>query len=390
MYTSANSMNRKTFLRSLAGGVAAAPFTTACKTKPSASPAPAALSRAEQLAERIFQDTNAAYFTAAVFIGDRLGLFKQMAGAGPLTGNQLAAKTGLDARYVLEWLRTMAASGYIDYHPDSGAFEMPAEHVAVLVDENASTFSTGLAESTVTDVFMIPRVLAAFHTGKGIPYGDYPPETFDALERLTKPDYQHLLVQQWLPAVPGVGERLSAGGGTADLGSGAGLASIAIAKAFRGCRAFGFEPYAPSVARARENAKAAGVADRVMFDTFDGLHVPGGPYELITINYSLHHAGDPAGLLRSSRQALASGGTMLVVEWRKSARLEEDKNTLRSGFYGSGLLECLPTALAEGGPGYGTGITEPDARELAAKAGFRQFSRVLAEDPIRSFFVLRA
>ncbi len=382
-------MHRKTFLWSILSGAATAPFTTGCKPKPSPSPAPAARRRDEELAERIFEHTNAAYFVAAAYIGDRLGLFKAMAGAGPLTNKQLAAKAGLNDRYVLEWLRTMASSGYVDYHPESGAFELPPEHVAVLVDEDSPTFSAGLVEATVPDMHMVPRVPAVFRTGKGIPYGDYLPETFDGIERITKPDYRHLLTQQWLPTVPGIVEHLRAGGSAADLGSGAGLASIAIAKAFPRARAFGFEPYAPSVARARANAKAAGVAGRVTFEVFDGLHVPGGPYQLITIKYSLHHSGEPAGLLRSSRGALAPGGALLIVEDRKSARPEEDKNSLRAGFYDVGLLECVPTALAEGGPGYGTGITEPDVRALAAKAGFREFTRVMPKDPIRSLFVLR-
>jgi SAM-dependent methyltransferase len=144
------------------------------------------------------------------------------------------------------------------------------------------------------------------------------------------------------------------------------------------------------VARARENARAAGFAERVKFDTFDGVHVPKGPYDLITINYSLHHAGDPVGLLRSAREALAPGGAFLIVEYRKSERLEEDINSLRGGNYAIGLLECMPTALAEGGPGYGTGITETDVRELSARAGFHECTRVIPEDPMRSFFVLRA
>ncbi len=383
-------INRKRFLQSVLGAGTAASFATSCKSRPPASPAPAGRKRDEELAERIIEHTNAAYFSAAAYIGDRLGLFKTMAGAGPLTGRELATGTGLNERYVLEWLRTMATSGYLDYRGDSGAFELPPEHVAVLVNEDSPTFSAGLPEGTLADMLMVPRVLAVFRTGKGIPYSDYPAETFDSIERFTKPDYLHLLTQQWLPSVPGMVEQLRAGGSAADLGSGAGHASIAIARAFPKAHAFGFEPYAPSVARARANAKAAGLSAHVTFEVFDGLHVPGGPYNLITINYSLHHAGDPVGLLRSSRQALAPGGAMLVVECRKSARLEEDENTFRAGFYGVGLLECLPTALAEGGPGYGAGITEPDARELAAKAGFRQFTRVLPDDPLRSMFVLQS
>ncbi len=382
-------MNRKSFLFSILSA-AAAPFSTSCKRQAPVATAGPSLGKEEQLAARVIADTNAAYFVAAAYMGDRLGLFKAMAGAGRMNGNQLAEKTGLNERYVLEWLRTMASAQYIEYHPESNCFDLPGEHAAVLVDEQAPTFSTGLIEGTVPDILMVPRVLAAFRSGKGIPYGDYPSETFESIERLTKPDYLHLLAQHWLPAIPGVVERLRAGGSAADLGSGAGLAPIAVAKAFPQARTFGFEPYAPSVMRARENAQTAGVANRVRFETFDGVHVPGGPYDLITINYSLHHAGNPVGLLTSTRQALASGGSFLIVEYRKSARLEEDINTPRGGVYGVGLLECMPTALAEGGPGFGTGITEPDVREMAAKAGFREVNRVMPEDPMRSLFVLRS
>ena len=313
-----------------------------------------------------------------------------MAGSGLLTSKQLAEKTGLNERYVLEWLRTMASSLYIDYHPESGTFEIPPEHIPVLVDEDSPNFCGGLIEGTVPDIAMAPRVLAGFRSGKGIPYADYPPETFDAIERITKPDYRHRLTQQWLPSVPGAVERLRAGGAAADLGCGAGHASIAIARAFPQARTFGFDPYAPSVARARENAQAAGLAGRAKFDTFDGVRVPEGPYDLVTISHSLHHAGKPVDLLRSVRQALAAGGAFLIVEERKSARLEEDIHSPRGGYYGIGLLECLPAGLADGGPGYGTGIAEPDVRELAAKAGFREVTRVMPEDPMLSFFVLRS
>jgi SAM-dependent methyltransferase len=291
---------------------------------------------------------------------------------------------------VLEWLRTMAAAHYIEYRPESNTFDMRTEHIAVLVNEDSPVFSAGLIEATVPDIFMVRRVLTAFGTGEGISYGDYPPETFDGIERLTKPDYRHRLTQVWLPSIPGIVERLTAGGTAADLGSGAGHASIAIARAFPKARAFGFEPYAPSVLRARENARAAGLSERLKFETFDGVHVPAGPYDLITISHSLHHAGHPLDLLRSARQELAPDGVFFIVEDRRSARLEEDINSPRGGYYGIGLLECLPTALAEGGPGYGTGITEPDIRELAANAGFRKVTRVLPEDPLLSFFVLRA
>jgi SAM-dependent methyltransferase len=383
-------MRRKSFLLSIFGGAANASLIACSKIKRPSLAASHNSSGTEQLADRIIKDTNAAYFVAAAYIGDRLGLFKAMSDAGPLAADRLAKKTGLNERYVLEWLRTMAAAHYLDYRPESNAFEIPTEHISVLVNEDSPTFSMGLVEGTVPDILMVPQVLAAFRTGKGIPYGDYPAETFDAIERITKPDYRHRLTQRWLPSVPGIADRLSAGGVAADLGSGAGHASIAIAQAFPKARAVGFEPYAPSVARARENARALGLSERVKFETFDGVHVPAGPYDLITINHSLHHAGEPLALLRSARQALTADGVFFIVEERRSARLEQDINLPRGGYYGIGLLECLPTALAEGGPGYGTGITEQDVRKLAASAGFHDVTRIMPEDPMLSFFVLRA
>jgi SAM-dependent methyltransferase len=383
-------MKRKAFLFSVFGGVVHGSLLGNRKSQAPVANATGGGNRAEQLAARLIDDSNATYFVAAAYIGDRLGLFKAMAGAGPLTGDQLAAKVGLNKRYVLEWLRTVAAAHYIDYRPESNMFELPTEHIAVFVDEDSPVFSAGLIEATVPDILLLHRVQTAFRTGEGISYGDYPPETFEGIERLTKPDYRHRLTQTWLPSVPGIVERLRAGGIAADLGSGAGHASIAIARAFPQAKAFGFEPYAPSVARARENARVAGLTDRVTFQTFDGIHVPAGPYHLITINHSLHHAGAPLSLLRSAHQKLAPDGVFFVVEERRSARLEDDIDSPRGGFYGIGLLECLPTALAEGGPGYGTGITEPDIRELAAKAGFREVTRVLPDDPLLSFFALRA
>jgi hypothetical protein len=228
-------ISRKTFLFSLIGGPAAAALVACRKTDsapaattgaPNAPPPTSVPNRADKLLERVMGDVTAAWMMGAVYIGDRLGLFKAMNGAGPIDARQLAAKTGFDGRYIAEWLRSMATSGYVDYHPATGAFELPPEHAAVLVDEDSPMFVAGWCEGVVPDILMIPRVMQAFRTGKGISYGDYPAETFDSIERGTRPDYLHLFAQQWLPAVPGVAEKLRAGGRAADLGSGAGLASI--------------------------------------------------------------------------------------------------------------------------------------------------------------------
>lgn len=380
-------MNRKSFLGSVFAACAGF-LDSGCRRQPRPQPVEAVPPKTDLMADRVLQHNIAAAMLAIAYIGDRLGLFRAMNGAGPMTAAQLAAKTRLAPRYVLEWLRAMASSGYLEYQAASATFHLPAEYAAVLVDEDSPSFLGGFAQGTVADIAMVPRVMDAFRSGKGIPYGDYPPETFESIERSTRPDYLHLITQQWIPAIPGMSGRLRSGGRAADIGCGAGIASLAIARAFPMVMAFGFETYAPSVARARQKAQQAGLRDRVRFDIFDGVHVPGGPYDLVTMNYTLHHVGDPVGLLRSTRSALAPGGALLIVDYKRSDRLEDDLNTPRQLVYAYGVLECLPSALAEGGPGFGTGIAEQDTRRLAREAGFRSFTRILPEDPIRSFFVL--
>lgn len=258
----------------------------------------------------------------------------------------------------------------------------------MLLDREHPAYMAGLPQAVVADLLMVPRVVEAARAGKGIPYGDYPPEIFDSMDRMTGPEVKWELTQRWLPAVPGLVDRLQAGGSAADLGSGSGLLSIALARAYPSAHAFGYEPYEPSVKVARDHAAAAGLSARVTFETFDGLHVPGGPYDLITMKDALHHAGDPVAVLASARAALKPGGVFLIIDGRKAERLEEDLGEVRRILYPIGLLECLPTALAEGGPGYGVGIPEAEVRRLAKAAGYQGFQRVLPDEGFRAFFAL--
>lgn len=379
------SLSRKQFLLSPLAASAAAGAQTSPRSKPSA-PASAANGsvpgRAQKLAARIAADFTGAETAGAVYLGDALGLFKAMAGRGPMQAKQLAELTKLNERYLLEWLRAMAAASYIDYHVATQSFELPAEHDAVLVNETSPFFSVATLQAAVSDLWMVPKVATAFRSGRGVPYSEYPPESLDATERRTRPFYVNQLVQRWLPAVPGLAERLNKGCSAADLGCGGGVALIELAKAFPRVRSFGYDPYAPNIRRATQTARNSGVADRVAFNIFDGRHVPGGPYGLITILFSFHHVADPIALLNSSRSALEEAGVLLVVEARRSERLEEDINSPRQVMYSAGLLECLPVELSDGAPGYGLGMQESELRRLASECGFREIRTILPEGPL--------
>ena len=283
------SMTRKAFLQTVFGATAAS-SVAACRgastTKEAsapasappaaAKPATAAPGRTDKLVQRVFDNTISTYVIGAAYIGDRLGLFKAMAGAGAMSGS-----SGREDALRFK-VRQRVAPG----HGHVGLRGLPrgAGHVRAAGGPRPGAGGRGFAG-------LPRRALRGRRPGhpddshgdsrhserQAIPDGRYPAETFDSIERGTRPDYLHQLVQTWLPAVPGVVDCLHAGGAAADLGSGAGLASIAIARAFPKARAFGYEPYAPSVARAKQNAQAFGVADRATFQTFDGVRIPGGP-----------------------------------------------------------------------------------------------------------------
>src|SRR5438105_5703123 len=200
-------------------------------------------------------DIGTALHGALSFVGDRLGLFKAMASGEPVTVEELARQTRLDRRYLQEWLGAMTAAEYVEYDPATRRYRLPPEHALVIADETSPFFLGGFLELIVPCVSQAPKLLKAFRNGKGVPQRAYPPETFEAIERGSAAWYRHKLVQEWLPTMPDVVEKLRAGGAYADVGCGSGRAALTIAKAFASARVSGFDNHAGSIARARKNAR---------------------------------------------------------------------------------------------------------------------------------------
>src|SRR5438477_3621998 len=88
----------------------------------------------EQFVFRAVEEVGATLNTALVVMGDKLGLYRALAGAGPLTPRELAERTGTAERYVREWLNAQAAGGYVEYEPESGRYALPAEQALALTD----------------------------------------------------------------------------------------------------------------------------------------------------------------------------------------------------------------------------------------------------------------
>ena len=347
-------------------------------------------SKVKSFSKQVSTDIGAAMLGAMSYIGDRLAIFKTLAEAGPVTSAELAAKSGLDERYLREWLGAMAAAQYVTYDPASRRYAMPPEHAMVLAREDSPFFSGGFIQGIIANLSVTPKVMEAFKSGKGVAQSEYPPETFESMERSSAAMYRHQLIRKWLPTMPQVSATLGAGGSALDVGCGSGRAAIALAAAFPAAKIHGFDAHPGSLERARNNARAAGLGERITFEVRDCSKLPPAAFDFISTFDVVHDSIDPAALLRSIRGALKPGGTYLMVEVNVSSRVEDNINPMGRMMYSMSTLYCMSVSLAGGGAGIGACMGEEKARELTREAGFTQFRRLPIEDPFSALYELRA
>ena len=313
---------------------------------------------------------------ALINIGDKLGLFRALAGAGAMTPAQLAKKTDTSERYVLEWASGLAAAGYIDYAGD-GAFEMNEEQSIVFGDESSPAYVIGGFQVMLAATRILPKAVEAFRTGDGIGWHEHDPDLFQGTERFFRPGYLANLVQSWIPALDGAEAKLRAGARVADVGCGWGASTVIMAQAYPNSKFFGFDYHEPSIRNATEAAADAGVADRVEFIVASAKDFPGTDYDLICHFDCLHDMGDPVGAARYARAALKGDGHWLLVEPFANDDVKDNLNPIGRVFYSASTLICTPASLSqEVGAGLGAQAGEGKLREVADAAGFSSFRRV--------------
>jgi SAM-dependent methyltransferase len=301
-------------------------------------------------------------------IGDGLGLYKAMAGAGPVTSSTLAQRTGTTERYVREWLGNQAAGGYVVYNPADSTYELPAEQAMVLANEDSPVFLGGAFETIASCYADHDKFVDAFRTGAGVGWHEHDGRLFSGVVRFFRPGYAAHLVGEWLPALDGVVEKLRAGANVADVGCGLGASTVIMAQAFGRSTFVGFDIHEPSIQAARLAAAHAGVSQRARFDVAPAKDFPGEGYDLVCLFDALHDMGDPVGAARRIRQALAPDGTLLLVEPNAGDALEHNLNPVGRTYYGLSTVICTPGSLAQD---VGLG--------LGAQAGERQLAVVLRE-----------
>ncbi|GII54228.1 SAM-dependent methyltransferase [Planotetraspora thailandica] len=335
--------------------------------------------RVSQFMERVASDSAAALAGLCTSLGARLGLYTAMAEAGPLTSEQLAERTGLVERYVREWLASQVAGQYVHYDAETRTYSLPDEHAAVLADATAPTYLIG-AFTMLKPLYGTEDALAdAYRTGAGVGWQEHEPELFEGVATFFRPGYSAMLVQEWLPALDGVAEKLERGASVADVGCGFGYSTVLMAQAFPTSRFHGFDFHAPSILAARKAAEEHGVSDRVTFDIGGAQDFSGDDYDLITYFDCLHDLGDPGAAFRRAREALAENGTCMVVEPNASADPLALVNPIGRSFASTSATLCLPVAMAQEGPqALGNHAGEEAMRRIADEAGLHRW-RLAAE-----------
>lgn len=333
-------------------------------------------------------DAAAAVSVLLTHLGDRLGLYTAMADSEPVTAADLAQRTGTNERMVQEWLRNQTAGGYVTYDSDSAQFRLPPEHAFALADESSPALVQGLFDIVAALYQSIDKELHAFRTGTGLAWGDHHPTLFPATERSFRPEYRAHLVQEWIPALGGVHEKLTTGARVADVGCGYGTSTLILAEAYPASSFVGYDYHAPSVQAARAAAADAGLADRVSFQVAQASELS-GRYDLITFFDCWHDTADPLGIAQAARHALAPDGSVVLVEPYANDRLQDNINPLGRFGYGTSALACTPCSLSGGGPGLGAQAGEARTRALFTEAGFTSFRRA-AETPLTIVYQARA
>ncbi len=322
---------------------------------------------------------------ALITIGDKLGMFKAMAGAGPVTVAELAQSTGTTERYVREWASGLAAAGYLDYVGD-GRYELNEEQAIALADETSPAYVIGGFQAMLAATRIVPKAVEAFRTGDGIGWHEHDPDLFQGTERFFRPGYEANLAQSWIPSLDGADAKLRAGGRAADVGCGYGASTIIMATVYPNSLFWGFDYHEPSIRHATEAAAAAGVSDRVNFQVASAKEYPGTDYDLICHFDCLHDMGDPVGAASYARQSLKADGHWLLVEPFANDDLADNLNPIGRVFYSASTLICTPASLSqEVGAGLGAQAGERRLSEVAKAAGFSSFRRA-TETPFNLVF----
>ena len=333
-------------------------------------------------------DLGAAVHSGMVVIGEKLGLYKALAGRA-MNSAELAAATKTDERYLREWLASQAAGGYITYDANTHKFSLTEEQKFTLANEDSPAYLPGAFELACGSLAAVPRITESFRTGAGMGWHEHVDGVFHGCEKFFRPGYAANLVSSWIPSLQDVKAKLEAGARVADVGCGKGASTILMAKAYPKSKFMGFDYHDKSIEAARETAKREGVADRVTFEVSAAKNFPGKDYDFVAVFDCLHDMGDPIGAAAHVRKSLAKDGTWMIVEPFANDHLKDNLNPVGRVYYGFSTLLCTPCSRSqEVGACLGAQAGEARISEVVKSAGFARFRRA-TETPFNIVYEAR-
>lgn len=324
---------------------------------------------------KMVTEMGAAAIGPLIIIGDKLGIYKTMEKVGSATSSQLAKAAVVNERYLREWLSAHVASGYIEYNDTNESFTLSPEQAFVFSNSDSPVLMTGAYFAISSMYHDVPTMEKAFQSGEGVSWGDHHNCLFCGTEKFFRPSYATNLVQNWLPSLDGVIEKLEKGAKVADVGCGHAASTMIMAKAFPNSEFIGFDFHQGSIDHAKTHAAESGL-DNISFQLATAKDFPGDEYDLVTFFDCLHDMGDPVGACIHVKKALKPDGTCMLVEPFANDSLKDNINPVSRAFYSFSTLLCTPSSMSqEVGLALGAQAGEKRLREVAHEAGFNHFRR---------------
>ncbi|WP_247711438.1 class I SAM-dependent methyltransferase [Qipengyuania gelatinilytica] len=333
------------------------------------------MNKVEELAGKVIGDVAGAMSLFMAFLGDKAGVFDKLDGQGRVSLEKAAELTGLNPKYLHQWLGSVCAAGYITFHAQDETFEVTPEQALIMGREGQPACMQGFIELVVAQYAAHEKAAETFKSGEGRGWDQHLPCCFSGIDRFFRPGYEANLVAEWIPALQGVEQKLKDGASIVDIGCGHGSSSILMAKSYPNSTVYGIDFHEPSIEVARQKAKDAGV-DNVRFDVARAQDYAGEGYDFACIFDALHDMGDPVGAASHIRKTLKDDGTLMLVEPMAGDSMAENMHPLGQIFYAGSTLMCTPASLAqEVGLGLGAQAGQARLTEVLGEAGFGNVKR---------------
>ena len=333
------------------------------------------MAKVEELAGKVIGDVAGALSLYMAYLGDQTGVFEALDELGRVSVSQLAGHTGMNEKYLHQWLGSVSAAGYVSFHPEDETFSISPEQALIFSREGQPACMQGFIQAVVSQYESHDKAVKTFKSGQGRPWSDQSECCFCGTDRFFRPGYAASLTSEWIPALNGVEDKLRSGAKIADIGCGHGSSAILMAEAYPNSTVYGFDFHEPSIKEARRKAKAAGV-ENVQFEVASAQDYPGDDYDFACIFDALHDMGDPVGAAEHIRETLKDDGTFMLVEPMAGDSMAENMHPLGQIFYAFSTTVCTPASLAQDvGLGLGAQAGQKRLTEVLNEAGFGNVRR---------------